>query len=148
MEKFKALSSVTLFLVRKRNGKTEVLLQKRKGSVMLSGMWDGSASGHVEATESMTQCVIREAREELGVEIRREDIVHTVLQHSRYADVVYYNGYFFVKDYRGTPKIGEPEKCAEIAWYAVDALPETFLKNKAQAVGAFMEGVAYVEYGW
>jgi len=48
----------------------DLLLQKRS---MLKdscpGFWDSSAAGHVEAGESYDQCVMREATEELGIEL-------------------------------------------------------------------------------
>lgn len=50
------------------NAKGEVFLQKRS---MLKdrqpGVWDSSASGHVDSGEDYDACAVREVREELGV---------------------------------------------------------------------------------
>lgn len=50
------------------NAKGEVFLQKRS---MLKdrqpGVWDSSASGHVDSGEDYDTCAVREVREELGV---------------------------------------------------------------------------------
>lgn len=50
------------------NARGELFLQKRS---MLKdrqpGVWDSSASGHVDSGEDYDRCAVREAREELGV---------------------------------------------------------------------------------
>lgn len=54
------------------NAKDEVLLQKRS---MLKdnnpGLWDSSVSGHVDQGETYDACVVREAFEEIGVELKQ-----------------------------------------------------------------------------
>ena len=58
---------VVLWIV---NPRGEVLLSKRALSKRLRpGMWDVSASGHVGVGEGERDCIIREAREELGLDI-------------------------------------------------------------------------------
>ena len=50
------------------NGRGEVFLQKR--SLLKDrqpGVWDSSASGHLESGEDYDACAVREVREELGV---------------------------------------------------------------------------------
>ena len=50
------------------NPRGEVFLQKR--SIMKDrqpGMWDSSASGHLNSGEGYDACAVREVREELGV---------------------------------------------------------------------------------
>jgi isopentenyl-diphosphate delta-isomerase type 1 len=53
------------------NNRGELFLQKRS---MLKdcfpGCWDSSASGHLDAGEDYDACAVREAREELGVELK------------------------------------------------------------------------------
>ena len=52
------------------NTECELFLQKRSMSKDYSpGKWDSSASGHVDAGEDYDSCVVREAREELGVKL-------------------------------------------------------------------------------
>ena len=109
-ERFKTNSAVQLFLIREKNGKTEILLQKRK-NCWAEGMWDSSASGHVEQGEPMTASLHREALEEIGIEINRDNIAFINMQHSNLEGLSYYNGYFFVKDFSGVPTIHEHDKC-------------------------------------
>jgi len=50
------------------NGRGEVFLQQRSLSKdMWPGVWDSSASGHVDSGENYDACAVRELREELGL---------------------------------------------------------------------------------
>ena len=53
------------YLVLKKDGK--ILLTRRQGSGYYDG-WYGLPAGHVEAGELPTECLIREAKEEIDVE--------------------------------------------------------------------------------
>ena len=48
-ERYKTASAVMLLLLRERNGRQEILLQKRRNTGYADGMWDCGAAGHVEA---------------------------------------------------------------------------------------------------
>jgi len=53
------------------NSEGDVLLQKRSETKdSFPGRWDSSVSGHVDSGEGYDECVVREAREEIGLEIR------------------------------------------------------------------------------
>ncbi len=52
------------------NSQGEVFLQKRSlKKDRQPGVWDSSASGHLNAGESYDACVVREAREEIGLQL-------------------------------------------------------------------------------
>src|SRR6267154_5416763 len=52
------------------NARGEVFLQKRSMTKDKSpGLWDSSASGHVDSGEDYDTCVVRELREEIGLSI-------------------------------------------------------------------------------
>jgi len=52
------------------NSRGEVFLQKRSMTKDKSpGLWDSSASGHVDTGEDYNTCVVRELREEIGLEL-------------------------------------------------------------------------------
>ena len=54
------------------NERGEVYLQKRSFKKdTFPGAWDSSASGHVDAGETYEACVVREAREEIGLFLKR-----------------------------------------------------------------------------
>lgn len=102
-----------------------VLLYRADGNILLleragTGYADGMLcppSGHLEENESVVSGAIREASEEVGVEIAAADLqfLHTV--HHRTAEEQGRIGIFFRTDvWRGEPSNREPEKCAGLHW--------------------------------
>ena len=64
--------AVALFII---NSKNQVLLQKRSPNKKLwPNLWDISAGGHVLAGEFGEQALIREVKEELGIEVKENEI--------------------------------------------------------------------------
>ena len=54
------------------NARGEVFLQKRSMSKDTSpGLWDSSASGHLDSGEDYDACAVRELREEIGLVVSR-----------------------------------------------------------------------------
>lgn len=52
------------------NSRGEVFLQKRSMKKDTSpGLWDSSASGHVDSGENYDTCAVREVREEIGLKL-------------------------------------------------------------------------------
>lgn len=136
-------SAVMLFLVQE----DRVLLQRRLNTGYMDGCWDCGASGHVETGESMRQAMVREAREELGVEIAVDDLEFATMTHKYALDDGrgYVNVYFIAHRYRGEPCIMEPNKCAEIAWFSIQQLPVDLIADRRQAWENFHQAVMYDE---
>lgn len=149
-ERFKAPSASILMLMKQEGGKRKVLLQRRQNTGFADGLWDLSCSGHVEHGESMSQAIVREAREELGIEIDANSLSFVTFVHKRESesDLTYYNAYFACFNYLGEPRICENEKCSELKWFDLDDLPEDIIDDRRRAVEAFKSGVHYIEYGW
>ena len=82
-ERFLTRSAVILMLIRNTDKGEEILLQKRKNTGYMDGYYDLSASGHVEKDESMTSALIREAKEEIGIDIMSEDIEFVTMMHTK-----------------------------------------------------------------
>lgn len=54
------------------NGRGQVFLQKRSMTKDTSpGLWDSSASGHLDSGEDYDACAVRELREEIGLVVER-----------------------------------------------------------------------------
>lgn len=149
-ERYLTRSAVMLFLLREREGKREILLQKRQNTGYADGRWDCGCSGHVDEGESMKQAMAREAAEELGISIALPDLEFACMVHKHTPEtgIVYYNGFFAARRYEGTPEIREPEKCAGLRWFDVKALPESFLPDRKLALDCYFAGVPYTETGW
>lgn len=149
-ERFKVPSASILMLIKEENGSRKVLLQRRKNTGFGDGLWDLSCSGHVEHGESMSQAIVREAEEELGIIIDVRSLEFFVLVHKRESkiDLTYYNAYFVCHDFIGEPHICESDKCSELKWFDLNHLPQDILDDRKLAVDSFKNGVHYIEYGW
>ena len=147
--RFRTISAVLVLLTRKTEGGTEYLLQKRQNTGFADGMWDFSASGHVEKDEPMTVTVRREVKEEISVDVLSEDIEFMGLLHSFGNGEPRFLGCFRINNYSGEIKIGEPEKVAELKWFNENDLPDNIIDSRKIALERFKkDGVFYQEFGW
>ena len=109
--------------------RTRVLLQLRRATGYMDGYWACGAAGHVEAGESVMQAVVREAAEEVGVDIALEDVHPLTVMH-RSNDVggaaleQRVDFFFTAQHWSGEPTAAEPEKNMGMRWFALDELPE------------------------
>lgn len=114
-------------LLRRGADPGEVLLQLRQGTGYMDGHWAMAAAGHVEVGESVFAAARREALEELGVEIDVEHLVPLCAMHRTGASGLPIDErvdlFFECRSWRGEPRLLEPDKAADLRWFALDALP-------------------------
>jgi len=119
-----------------------------------TGYEDGKytlVAGHVEDGESFVDCIIREADEEAGITLRRENltmahIVHRLANPVEQADRI---DVFFVADkWEREPHNKEPHKCDDLSWFDRDNLPENMLPYVKQAIECVEQGIVYSEFGY
>ena len=147
--RFRTIAAVLVLLTRKTEGGTEYLLQKRQNTGFADGMWDFSASGHVEKNEPMTATVRREVKEEINIDVLSKDIEFMGLLHSFGDGEPRFLGCFRINNYSGEIKIGEPEKVAELKWFNENDLPDNIIDSRKKALERFKkDGVFYQEFGW
>ena len=66
-----------VWLARKKNGKIQILLQKRaKHKSSFPGCYDISSAGHIPAGDSYEISALRELKEELGVKAEEKDLIY------------------------------------------------------------------------
>ena len=121
----------------------KILVQKRakNGSKLWPGYY-ALPAGHVDEGENQYEALVREAREELGIELDPKDIIkeYTVLRRN-FFDIdgkrlePYIDYYFEMEKYTGTPSIMEKDKCEELKWVDINNLPEPFINYE----GVFFE---------
>jgi ADP-ribose pyrophosphatase YjhB (NUDIX family) len=108
----------------------------------------GLPSGRVEWDEPFIEGAIREAKEEVGVDIKPEDLRHAITVHRRSPDTDWVDIYFEANKWEGEPFNAEPDKHGELAWLDLDNLPENIIPNVRFALGQIANGQTYAERGW
>lgn len=119
---------VGLYLI---NNKKQLLLGLRK-SPHGSGTWC-PPGGHLEYGESFEQAAIRETKEETDLEVNKEDVSVCGVTNDFFKESGkhYVTIHLISRNFKGTPKICEPNKCAEWQWFEISSLPENlFLPAK------------------
>lgn len=103
-----------------------VLLQKRsEAKENWPGWWDVSVAGHVAAGETAIETVIRETREELGIEVREATyagslIEQCVLRDGAYIDNEIHDIFVATRAIDLGELVLDPEEVAEVALVSVD----------------------------
>ncbi|WP_040165859.1 NUDIX hydrolase [Microbacterium gorillae] len=105
----------------------EVLLQLRQNTGYMDGCWTAGAAGHVEPGETARDAAVREAAEELGVSVARDDLtLVTVMQRTdgtENAREQRVDWFWTARDWKGAPEIREPAKTAALRWWPLGGLP-------------------------
>lgn len=122
----------------------EVLLLERKNSGWMDG-WYTFPAGHVEHNESPRTCMVREAREEIGIVVKPEDLrlVHVMSRPDNDPDRIDF--YFMAEKWEGEPENIEPEKCGGLVWPPIPSLPDNLIPSLRQALDGYLSGTAYSE---
>ena len=95
----------------------KLLITQRHAKSHLGGLWE-FPGGKRESNETFEQCLVRELREELSIEIQSIECIQT--QASYYEDGGIFNvAYCFISGYTGEPKNNVFE---QIRWVTVDEL--------------------------
>lgn len=124
----------------------QVLFGCRQNTGFEDGAWHVPA-GHLEAGESVVQALIREAKEEIGITVRPEDVEFAHIMHNSSS-----GGraafFFAVRRWDGEPGNREPEKCSEFAWFSFNALPDRVIGYCRVALDYIAAGESFSVYGW
>ena len=133
---------VHLFLFREN----QVLLFRRANT----GYEDGNYSvvaGHLDGGESVTQAAIREAHEEVGIVLHPTDLTVVGVMH-RVSNDERIDFFLVATTWEGMLTNQEPDKCSELRWSALDALPANTIPYVRTALENFSRGVWFAEFGW
>ncbi len=140
-ERYRSLVAVYAMVINEQN---ELLLLRRANTGYRDGYYDMPA-GHLEDGESLRQAVLRELKEETGLEANEADVEFIELLHRFSTDRVYLDVFFRIRAWTGDARIQEPEKCDHLQWCPVDALPEMIVPHQQQVLDDLKTGTNYRE---
>ena len=119
---------VVVFIVSEDN--KNVLLQQRSNKKKLwPNKWDITAGGHVDAGEFGYQAVIRETKEEIGIDIDKESLefIGATTSTNKIGDVInnHINEYYIVhKDVDLNDVVLQTEEVQDLKWFTKEELLE------------------------
>jgi 8-oxo-dGTP diphosphatase len=117
------------------------ILLVRRLSNPEAGCW-GLPGGKVDLYETVAAAVVREIREELGIEIEAGQLLCLVDQIDKSKAEHWFAPVFLVSTFTGEPKIVEPHKHDGLAWFPLDAMPDALTRSTVVALGALREAGA------
>lgn len=120
----------------------DVLLARRSGTGYADGLLH-APSGHLEDGEDVRSGMIREAREEIGIELAPEELEAVLVMQHRAPSGQARIGWFFaakLADGAAEPANMEPDKCSELAWYPLADLPDDMVAYCRAGIDAYRTG--------
>jgi 8-oxo-dGTP diphosphatase len=150
-DRFVVVPAAYVFLLRDGVGEPEVLLQLRQNTGFMDDHWAAAAAGHVEKGETAYDAARREAREEIDVDDLALSFV-TAMQRTRGGEPIdeRIDFFFTARSWSGTPRIVEPAKCADLAWFPLSALPDPVVPHELAVLQGIIEGdlASYTTFGF
>ncbi|KLL10576.1 MULTISPECIES: NUDIX domain-containing protein [Protofrankia] len=135
---------VLLLLIRD----STVLLALRNGTGFADNQWN-LPSGKLEAGEDAASALLRETHEEIGLTLDRASLTLSSMVHFRNEHGEGRLGLFFrPRWWDGEPVNAEPHKCARIAWFPLDALPDNTYPYTRIGVDLYQRRRNFAAHGW
>lgn len=146
MKKERPKNTAASYLLLIKNEK--ILLLRRHNTGYEDGKYSLPA-GHVDAGETFTQCIIREACEEIDIVLAAKDLKVTHVMHRNAGFENDRIDLFFVAEkWSGEVANKEPHKCDDLSWHGLNNLPENVIPYVKQAIECSRDNIFYSEHGW
>lgn len=125
-----------------------ILLSLRRSGDKYDNRWH-LPSGKLEAGESAAVGAVREAAEEIGVELEPAALRLVHVAHVTAPGRDARLGLFFRAEWwRGEPFNREPDKCYALRWFPLNDLPADLIEYSALGIAALNSATPYSELGW
>lgn len=123
-----------------RNGEILLLKQTKPngGNFTLPG-------GTIESIEFAKEALIRETREEAGIQLTKEDLELAHVLHKKSDEKHRIVFYFKANIYSGRPKSREQDKFSRLEWRNLQALPDKLTATVKSVIQELRAGNAYSE---
>jgi len=139
-ERFKLIASVYLVLITDN----KILLSRRYNT----GYFDGNYSfpaGHLDGNETLKQGIVREAKEEIGIDLKPNDLELIHVMNRKIPNDERLDFFFNTKKWLGEPKIMETDKCDDLSWFELNNLPKNIIPYIKEAIDSFLNNTTYSE---
>lgn len=144
MKKPRNSAVVAVYLILR---KEEVILLGRRCN---TGYEDGNyqvPAGHVDAGELPKEAMVREAKEEIGIDLNQGDLkfVHFSFRpkHDPTGDRV--DIFFKATNWKGEIVNAEPHKCDDLRWFQLNQLPENITPHVRVALECVEKNESFSE---
>ncbi|MDQ2995359.1 MAG: NUDIX domain-containing protein [Pseudomonadota bacterium] len=138
---------VAVMMVIRQGG--NVLLAKRANTGFKDGYFALPGGKH-DGDETITDAVVREAREELGIIVDAADVRFSCLIHAKLIEpkmeLMYVT--FEIMQFQGDIINNEPHKCTELQFFPVEQLPDQMTEMSRRCVMNTVAGITFDEAGW
>ena len=132
-----------------------LFLQKENQILLLrrfnTGYEDGNYSviaGHIDGDEDVCNSMIREAKEEVGIDILPNNLKIVQVMHRKKANEERID-YFFICDvWNQDINIMEPDKCDELLWVDINNLPNNTIDYIQEAIKNYKINKPFTLFGW
>ncbi len=130
-------NEISVFVI---NSKKQVLLQKRSANKRFNPNKWGLCAGHVKASEDLITAVLRELKEELGIEVSKNDIIpfgnREILLKEKNSHITYF--YYLKSNLTENDFTIQKEELSEVKWFDIDIVINSVKNNTLQTI--FTEG--------
>jgi 8-oxo-dGTP diphosphatase len=124
----------------------KILLLRRYNTGYSDGFYSLPA-GHLNGNEPVSLAAVREAKEELGINIETNNVTFAGVFHRREHDE---RIDFFVRvnNWKEEPFNAEPGKSDDLRWADMNELPENLIPYIKKAIENLLNNKMFEEYGW
>lgn len=130
----------------------QVLLLRRFQTGIDDALYVVPMGGH-DGKESLATGVIREAKEEVNIDIKLEDVSVCHVMHRFHSmpeglSFEQIDVFFRVKRYEGIITNNEPDRCDELAFFPLNNLPKATVPFIRYALQCIQKGECFSEFGF
>ena len=111
------------------NEKGEVLLQKRTANKIRNPNKWAKTGGQVDSGESVEEAIFREVKEEIGIEIPKEQIKVIDIHKSNDKNKRFQYNFLFVVNYKIEDYVLQKEEVAEVKYFTIEELEKAKKNN-------------------
>ena len=124
----------------------QILIARRQNTGYRDGEYSVPA-GHLDGGETVIAAGIREAREEVGLELGASELEFVGVMH-RLEDDERVDFFLRVRTWSSEPVNTEPEKCDDLRWVNITSLPQNMVPYVRRAITNHLNGRLFDEFGW